>query len=58
MLYVGPQSTTPGVDQINIPIPSNTPKGLVDILCTFYIEIGNVMYDLYPSANTVTIMVQ
>jgi uncharacterized protein (TIGR03437 family) len=64
MLYVGPQSVTSVVDQFNIPLPSNTPKGPVNIICTFYNEVlpgGSQSYEIeyfYPSANTVTIMVQ
>ena len=53
--YFGPQSTTSLIDQINIPIPPNTPMGSVDVSCGFNspgVGIAGI------GSNIVTITVQ
>lgn len=52
--YFGPQGPGALIDQVNIPIPANTPKGTVNISCQF----GPSFYSYHGNGNTVTITVQ
>jgi uncharacterized protein (TIGR03437 family) len=56
--YIGLQGPRAVVDQVNIPIPANTPKGPVNISCQFGIAgMPGLSYN-HGNGNTVTIMVQ
>jgi uncharacterized protein (TIGR03437 family) len=52
--YFGPQGPGALIDQVNIPIPANTPKGSVNISCQF---TGTNSYN-FGNVNTVTIVVE
>ncbi len=50
--YFGPQKSSPVIDQINLLIPSNTPKGLVNITCE--LTARGFPATLRGNGNTVT----
>jgi uncharacterized protein (TIGR03437 family) len=58
--YFGPQGESPGVDQVNLMIPADTPKGQVDVSCSFRAaDDGGVFTNaLYGLGNTVTLSVR
>jgi uncharacterized protein (TIGR03437 family) len=56
--YIGPQSAESLIDQVNMLIPANTPKGNVGISCHFGIAgLPGLIYN-YGNGTTVTITVQ
>jgi hypothetical protein len=59
--YIGPQAEGSLIDQMNIPIPANTPKGPVNISCSFGFPSsdGSVSSPYtHGNSNTVTIVIQ
>ncbi len=54
--YFGPQGSSPVIDQINLLIPSNTPKGPMNITCQ--LAARDFPATRYGNGNTVTVTVQ